>query len=247
MNILITGASGFLGTHLAERLAKNNGLNIFTYSRGDTQDTLFDNLRISEFIFHLAGVNRPENHSEFRISNVQLTSDIANFIQKNKLTAPVYFSSSIHSENISEYGMSKLAAEHLLTNLERNNGNKVIIQRLARIFGPKARPNYNSVVATFCHAIANNLELTISSRKNLIEMVYVDDWVNSMVSLLVNPSVQIKLPSYFIFLGDLYDVLINFKLGFNPHSSRVDQELLVKLHATYNYYQKLIPLNNFSD
>ncbi len=239
MNILITGATGFLGSHLTERLLANNGLKVLTYSRGDPQDTLFDNLRVADFVFHLAGVNRSENHNAFRISNVQLTYDIVNFIQKNNLSTSVYFSSSIHSENVSEYGMSKLAAEVLLMNLEKSNRNKVIIHRLARIFGPKSRPNYNSVVATFCYAIANNLNFSISDPKNLIEVVYVYDWVNSMLELLNNTSGQIKLPTYTISLGDLCDILINFKLGLNSQSSKVNPELLVKLHSTYTYYQNL--------
>ncbi len=215
MNILITGATGFLGSHLTERLLANNGLKVLTYSRGDPQDTLFDNLRVADFVFHLAGVNRSENHNAFRISNVQLTYDIVNFIQKNNLSTSVYFSSSIHSENVSEYGMSKLAAEVLLMNLEKSNRNKVIIHRLARIFGPKSRPNYNSVVATFCYAIANNLNFSISDPKNLIEVVYVYDWVNSMLELLNNTSGQIKFQliplvweTYAIFLSILNWALI---------------------------------------
>ncbi len=129
-----------------------------------------------------------------------------------------------------------MAAENLLLDLAKCNGNKVLIHRLPGIFGANALPNYNSVVATFCYAISNDLKYEISNPQNTIQISYVMDWVKLMIDFLSGDFEENRLPVYKISLGDLCDVIVNFKLGKECHLIKIDKDLCNKLFFTYNSY-----------
>lgn len=235
MNVLITGAKGFLGTSLIKGLSGFPEINISTYS-GDSQESLFCKLLEADFIFHLAGVNRPKSFESYMVDNVQLTADIVKFLELNQISTPIYFSSSIHTEIFTEYGVSKMAGEVLFKDLSESNGNLIFCHRLARVFGPGAKPNYNSVVATFCHGLANDLPITVSNRENLIELIFVDDWVELMRNILSNYNCELKLPTYYISVGNLFDTLYAFKICSDTYSDSINADLINKLLITYESY-----------
>lgn len=237
MKVLVTGANGFLGTHLVETLSKIPNIDVLTYIRSDEPNSLYSKLAESDFTFHLAGVNRPEDNNEFLVSNIQLTANIKNFLLEHKIKSPIYFSSSIHAESLSDYGVSKLRGEIILDNLFKKNGNKIINDRLPGIFGPKARPNYNSVVSTFCYAIANKQLVHISDRHRVIDISYVGDWVNRCLNILNRSNDNFHLPIYQISLEDLYDILVGLRENKNLNFSAVDKKLIEYLHKTYSYYE----------
>jgi UDP-2-acetamido-2,6-beta-L-arabino-hexul-4-ose reductase len=133
-----------------------------------------------------------------------------------------------------------LACEALLSNLEKTNNNRVILHRLVRVFGPGAKPNYNSVVATFCDTIARDLEPQISDLGNVIKLSFITNWVNLMIELIKNPTVKPELPIYRISLRDLLYVLISFKKDSRDKINCLDADLVEKLQLTYRYYEALI-------
>ncbi len=236
MKVLVTGANGFLGTHLVKALSKKPDIHVLTYTRNDGPCALNAKLEDADFIFHLAGVNRPEHDDEFLVSNVQLTSEITNFLVKHNISSTIYFSSSIHADKINPYGESKMAAEILLMDLSKKNRNKIINDRLPGIFGPGARPDYNSVVSTFCYAIANNQAVSISDRNNVIEISFIDDWVRRCLDILNVDNDVYKLTSYQVNLGDLYDILMGFKSNQIPFCFSKNKNLIESLYKTYQYY-----------
>jgi UDP-2-acetamido-2,6-beta-L-arabino-hexul-4-ose reductase len=236
MKVLVTGANGFLGTHLLKALSEKPDIHVLTYTRNDSLSALCNKLEDCDFIFHLAGVNRPKHDDEFLVSNVELTSEITHYLVKHNISSTIYFSSSIHADRTNPYGESKLKAEILFMDLSRKNGNKIINDRLPGIFGPGARPYYNSVVSTFCYAIANNQAVSISDRNNVIEISFIDDWVRRCLDILkVNDNVC-KLISYQVNLGDLYDILMGFKKNQIPSCISNNKNFIESLYKTYQYY-----------
>jgi UDP-2-acetamido-2,6-beta-L-arabino-hexul-4-ose reductase len=236
MKVLVTGANGFLGTHLVKALSEKPNIHVITYTRNDSLSALCTKLEDCDFIFHLAGVNRPKHDDEFLVSNVELTSEITHFLVKHNISSTIYFSSSIHADKINPYGESKMAAEILFMDLSKKNRNKIIIDRLPGMFGPGARPYYNSVVTTFCYAIANNQAVSISDRNIVIEISYIDDWVRKCLDILKVDDDVYKLTSYQVNLGDLYDILISFKKNQIPSCFSNNKNFIESLYKTYQYY-----------
>lgn len=202
MNILITGAAGFVGKNLCASLKniKENkdrtrpGLQIgeiFEYDL-DTDPLLLDEYCTkADFVFNLAGVNRPKDESEFMAGNFGFASLLLDTLKKHKNICPVMLSSSIQATLIgrygeSDYGKSKLAGENLFFDYSAETGAKVLVYRFPNLFGKWCRPNYNSVVATFCHNIANDLPITVNDRSTELELLYVDDLVCEMLDALEN-------------------------------------------------------------
>ena len=198
MNILITGAGGFVGRNLVENLKnirdgknRTTGLNIgkiFEYDL-DTDPALLETYcREADFVFHLAGVNRPKDPAEFMAGNFGFTGKLLDTLRSCGNTCPVMLSSSIQATLIgrydSDYGRSKLAGEELFFAYGAETGAKVLVYRFPNLFGKWCRPNYNSAVATFCHNIANDLPITVNDPAVQLELLYIDDLVEEMLLAL---------------------------------------------------------------
>ena len=200
MKILVTGAKGFVGKNLVAQLnnikegkAKYYGdisiSNIFEYDINSSQDDLEQYCREADFVFNLAGVNRPQNPEEFMQGNFGFASTLLDTLKKYNNTAPVMLSSSIQATLVGRYaegdsGKSKKAGEELFFEYANKTGAKVLVYRFPNLFGKWCRPNYNSAVATFCNNIANDLPIQVNDRNTLLELLYIDDLVDEMVAAL---------------------------------------------------------------
>ena len=199
MNILVTGARGMVGTALCNNLKNiRDGKNrtrpgihideIFEYTHASTPEELDGYCAKADFVFHLAGVNRPERVEDFQAGNVDLTAQLLNCLKKHGNKAPVMLSSSIQATlagrfGNSEYGRSKLAGEELFFAYGRETGAPVYVYRFPNLMG-HSRPNYNSAVSTFCWAVANDQPYTVNDRSTELELLYIDDLVEGMFDLL---------------------------------------------------------------
>ncbi|MCR5565551.1 MAG: NAD-dependent epimerase/dehydratase family protein [Clostridiales bacterium] len=199
MRILVTGAKGMVGTALVNNLKNiRDGKNrtrpgirideIYTYDTDNAPEDLDEYCREADFVFNLAGVNRPKDQSEFMAGNFGFASTLLNTLQKYSSKAPVMLSSSIQATLIgrygeSDYGKSKLAGEELFFRYGKEKKVKVAVYRFPNLMG-HSRPNYNSAVSTFCNAAANDLPYTVSDRNNEVELLYIDDLIEGMLDLL---------------------------------------------------------------
>ncbi len=175
--VLITGARGFLGRNLIAHLRERNACEILTFDRGDSIEVLKKLLLQVDVIFHLAGVNRPQDPSDFDKGNAGLTEEVCQALREGHHAPTIVFSSSIQAELDNPYGISKTKAEAVLRQFASQCGFRVRIYRLRNLFGKWCRPNYNSVTATFCHNIANDLPIAVSDPAREVELSYVDDVV----------------------------------------------------------------------
>lgn len=192
MNILITGAHGFVGRNLAETLkAVRDGkdrtrglstdLTIWECTRDTAPETLDAWCAQADFVFHLAGVNRPQNESEFLEGNRDFTAQLLALLEAHHNTCPVLLSSSIQAEQDNPYGRSKQAGEELVRAYGERTGAKTLVYRLPNLFGKWCRPNYNSVVATFCHNIARELSIQVNDPAVTLTLCYIDDVVDELL------------------------------------------------------------------
>ena len=199
MKILVTGAKGFVGRNLCAQLnnikdgkARNYGVEveeIYEYDIGSTTEDLETACQNADFVFNLAGVNRPQNQEEFMQGNFGFASTLLDTLKKHGNTCPVMLSSSQQASltgrfGNSEYGRSKKAGEDLFLEYGRETGAKVLVYRLPNLFGKWCRPNYNSAVATFCNAVANDLPYTVNDPSVELELLYIDDLVDEMIAAL---------------------------------------------------------------
>jgi UDP-2-acetamido-2,6-beta-L-arabino-hexul-4-ose reductase len=205
--VLITGGRGFLGRNLAAHLAERKNCEIRICDRETTPEDLKDWLRRADVIFHLAGVNRPQDPSEFERGNAGLTERICQLLRELGRSPKIVLSSSIQAEVENPYGASKAKAEDSLRRFTADTGACVRIYRLKNLFGKWCRPDYNSVVATFCHNIANDLPIVVSNAVHEVELSYVDDVVAEFLKELANHhtsgSAGADIRTYRIQLGDL--------------------------------------------
>ena len=200
MNILVTGAKGFVGKNLVENLrCIKDGKNttrpalkideIYEYDVESDKKQLFYYCERADFVFNLAGVNRPKDEGEFMKGNFGFASELLETLKKCENTCPVMLSSSVQATlagrfQTSEYGKSKLAGEELFFDYSKETGAKVLVYRFPNLFGKWCRPNYNSAVATFCYNTANDLPLTINDRNTVLELLYIDDLVEGLLDAL---------------------------------------------------------------
>jgi UDP-2-acetamido-2,6-beta-L-arabino-hexul-4-ose reductase len=194
ITVLITGARGFIGKNLVAALSRNKELVIKTFDVEDDPSVLETALLKADFVYHFAGVNRPQNTEEFKTGNADSTASIAAILEKSGRKVPILLTSSIQAERDNPYGVSKKAAEDILIDYSKRTGAPVFIYRLPGVFGKWSRPNYNTVVATFCHNIARGLEIKISDPDHEIELVYIDDVIRHFTSHLKRDHVQPPLP-----------------------------------------------------
>src|SRR5690554_4425651 len=227
MKILITGAKGFIGKNLVAQLynikegkAKHDTLGsditVFEFDK-DTDPKLLDEYcHQADFVFHLAGVNRPKEQSEFMEGNFGFTSELLDTLKKHNNTCPIMISSSIQAELDNPYGASKKAGEDLLLQYGKETGAKVYIYRFPNVFGKWCKPNYNSAVATFCHNIAHDLPIQVNDPTVQMTLVYIDDVVQELINCLVEKAnkegeyckVSVE---HVIKLGEIVDLLQSFK------------------------------------
>ena len=270
MNILVTGAKGFVGRNLCENLKNiRDGKdrtrsfsveNVFEYDIDSTEAELDDYCSKVDFVFNLAGVNRPKENSEFMSGNFGFASTLLDTLKKHNNKSPVMLSSSIQATLIgrygeSDYGKSKLAGENLFFDYGKETGAKVLVYRFPNLFGKWCRPNYNSAVATFCNNIANDLPIQVNDRNTELELLYIDDLIEEMMSALsgsehhceyegLNPveksaSKYCYVPvTHKVTLGQIVDTLKAFK---NQPQTLVMPEIAnnsfeKKLYSTYLSY-----------
>jgi UDP-2-acetamido-2,6-beta-L-arabino-hexul-4-ose reductase len=249
MKILVTGAYGFIGKNLVAELKNRRYNDIYEYDK-DTNPVLLDEYcKEADFVFHLAGVNRPKEQSEFMEGNFGFTSILLDLLKKHNNTCPIMISSSIQAELNNPYGDSKRAGENLLFEYSKKTGAKVLVYRFPNVFGKWCRPNYNSAVATFCHNIAHDLPITVNDSSVVMKLVYIDDVVDELINALNSKENAIgdfcAVPIvYTITLGEIVDLIYSFKksreVRLIPDMSDVFTK---KLYSTYLSY---LPEDQFS-
>jgi UDP-2-acetamido-2,6-beta-L-arabino-hexul-4-ose reductase len=180
--VLVTGSDGFIGRNLIAHLGNRANVNVIRYDIGNSKEDLWKGLNEVDFIFHLAGVNRPKDISEFEIGNKELTEEIVEYLCKKGKTTPLLISSSIQAALANPYGKSKLGAEKAVFTYERQTGARIFVFRIPNIFGKWCRPNYNSVVATWCHNTTHSLPIKIDNPNTELTLAYVDDVINAFLS-----------------------------------------------------------------
>ena len=270
MKILVTGAHGFVGKNLCAQLnnikdgkARNYPVKIsevMEYDLDTSAELLDDFCKRADFVFNLAGVNRPQNQEEFMQGNFGFASILLDTLKKYRNTCPVMLSSSIQATLIgrygeSDYGKSKLAGEELFFRYEKETGAKVLVYRFPNLFGKWCRPNYNSVVATFCNNIANGLPIQVNDRNVKLEMLYIDDLVEEMIAALTGQEHRCEFDgletvlqdngkycavpiTHKVTLGEIVDLLHTF--AEQPTTLMMpeipDQSFAKKLYSTYLSY-----------
>lgn len=253
MNILVTGAKGFVGKNLCAELynikegkAKTykvvSDLNIMEYDI-DTDPILLDNYCAkADFVFNLAGVNRPNDPKEFMEGNFGFASTLLDALKKYQNTCPVMISSSIQANLENPYGESKRAGEMLMREYSKETGAKVIIYRFSNLFGKWCHPNYNSVVATFCNNIANDLPIKVNDSSAKLNLIYIDDLIYELIAALIgeehyNGEFAEVPTSYAVTLGGIVDLLYSFKRSRQDLSvPDMSDTFTKKLYATYLSY-----------
>jgi len=249
MKILVTGAKGFVGKNLIWELRNRGYDEIYSFDIDSSDADLDIYAKECEFVYHLAGVNRPENEKEFMEGNFGFTSVLLDKLKKYGNKAPILITSSIQAELENPYGKSKKAGEDLLLSYEAEVGAKSIIYRLPNVFGKWCRPNYNSGVATFCNNIANNLEIKINDPNVVMRLVYIDDVVEEFIAALQARENRIGLfcmipTEHTVTLGKIVELLYSFKESRNklsiPDMSNAFEK---KLYSTYLSY---LPSDDFS-
>jgi UDP-2-acetamido-2,6-beta-L-arabino-hexul-4-ose reductase len=250
--ILVTGANGFIGKNLVVRLSELANVTVSTFVRGDDIAQLAQLVSEADAVVHLAGENRPNDEAAFSQVNAGLTSALCDVIQQKYATTgrhvPLVLSSSTQAEKDNPYGCSKLAAELTVQTLAQTTGNPCVVFRLPGVFGKWCKPNYNSVVATFCHNLARELPVQINDPAAAVRLVYVDDVVNALLNVLEAPSpgyTQAAVePVYTITLGELAAQIRAFAdCRSTLMSERVGTGFVRALYATYVSY---LPKEKFS-
>lgn len=249
MKVLITGANGFIGKNLQAHLAQRKDIKVLCFSFKDDRSILHRLLKDVDFVFHLAGINRPSDPEFFR-DNLICTQSLCDEIEKSERKIPIIYTSSIQAELNNDYGISKKDAEEALFSFRKKYANPVHIFRLANVFGKWSKPNYNSVVATFCHNISHGIPLQIDNPDTLLTLVYVDDLIQQFIRLIDGGGSKPNLlgfeevsSKFTITLKNLADQISAFK---KSRSSliveRVGAGLVRALYATYISY---LPVSEF--
>ncbi len=261
MKILVTGSKGFIGKNLITELKNQGYSDIFEYDVDTDKLFLSKYTQECNFVFHLAGVNRPIDEKEFMEGNCGFTSELLDLLRKHNNKAPVLFTSSIQAERNNPYGISKKAGEKLVFSYSKETRTKVFVYRLPNLFGKWSRPNYNTVVATYCHNIARDLDIQINSPDVELTLCYIDDVVYEFIRALKNNSRQPEselIPitkkglsvaerddtenvnfyfvpvTYNIKLGELAITIRSFKENrTNLNIPDMENELIKKLYSTY--------------
>lgn len=249
MKILVTGAKGFIGRNLIAELNNQNYTDIFEFDTDTEPEMLEAYCKNADFVFHLAGVNRPDDQSEFMEGNFGFTSTLLDTLIKNQNTCPVMLASSTQATLDNPYGKSKKAGEDLLFNYAKKTGAKVLVYRFPNVFGKWSKPNYNSAIATFCYNIARSLPIVVNDPKVIMNLVYVDDLIEELVNTLkgkgnrVGEFYEVSVV-HKITLGEIADLINSFRNSRqNLSLPEMGDEFVKKLYSTYLSY---LPQDQFS-
>ena len=260
MKILITGSNGFIGKNLSAELYNikegkvkykdlPSAISILKFDRNTDPELLDVYCKEADFVFHLAGVNRPKEQSEFMEGNYGFTSKLLSLLKKYHNTCPIMISSSIQAELENPYGKSKKAGEELLINYSKETGAKVLIYRFPNVFGKWCKPNYNSAVATFCHNIAHGFPIQVNDPNVVMSLVYIDDVVKELISALIGEENQhgdySKVAvAHTIKLGKIVALIESFKESRSTlQVPNLSEAFTKKLYSTYLSY---LPEDQFS-
>ena len=251
MKVLVTGAKGFIGKNLISELKCMENTTVLAFDV-DTDPSLLDvYCKECDFVFNLAGVNRPETVEEFMEGNFGFATTLVETLKKYGNTCPIMNSSSIQATLDNPYGKSKKAGEDMLFAYGKETGAKIYIYRFPNVFGKWCRPNYNSAVATFCNNIANDLPIQVNNRETMMNLVYIDDVVEEML-LALKGAPHIDEEGYCFVpcvhkstLGEIVDLLYSFKESRTTLivPEMPDNSLAKKLYSTYLSY---LPKEGFS-
>jgi len=239
LTVLVTGAYGFIGKNLIVRLNELD-IQVVTYTRKNSINDLERLIKDVDCVIHLAGENRPKDEKDFDVVNAGLTSCICDVLRSSGKSIPIILASSTQAELNNLYGKSKLDAEAVIKALEIDTGCSVYIFRLPGVFGKWCKPNYNSVVATFCYNISHDLPIQVNNPDFELSLVYIDDVVEKFVKIIQGVKEENGLsvqPEYKIKLGDLAEQIKVFKKSRNSLIiERVGGGLVGKLYSTYLSY-----------
>lgn len=255
MKVLVTGANGFVGKNLQLHLTERKDVHVVCFTREHSAAQLPELLRDVDFVFHLAGINRPQDPQEFTTGNADLTRALCEAVANLAATAskrvPVVYTSSTQAGRDNPYGLSKRAAEEALFALQRSHGAPVHVFRLPNVFGKWCKPNYNSAVATFCHNTARGLPIQINDPAAPVTLVYVDDVIGRFIQLMDGADVALDAegfatvtPQYATTVGELAGMIQTFKDSRHTLvTERVGAGLVRALYATYVSY---LPVEEFT-
>jgi UDP-2-acetamido-2,6-beta-L-arabino-hexul-4-ose reductase len=249
MKILVTGANGFVGQNLIAEL-KNKGYEDILKVTRETEPSLLDTYtKECDFVFHLAGVNRPDDEKEFMQGNFHFTLGLLELLKKHNNKSPVLITSSIQAEKDNPYGRSKKAGEDVLLEYSHQTGAKAFVYRLPNLFGKWSKPNYNTVVATYCYNISRNMDIQINNRDAELTLCYIDDILEEFINALEgNPTKKDQYcfvkTTHTITLWDLAERIKSFKESRAALSiPNMEDALTKKLYSTYLSF---LPEGNFS-
>ena len=261
MNILVTGAKGFVGKNLCAQLRNiaegkarwydisGTEINVMPFDIDNTDAELDEYCSKADFVFNLAGVNRPQDPKEFMEGNFGFASKLLDALKRHGNTCPVMISSSTQAALDNPYGESKRAGEELIFQYGEETGARVLVYRFPNLFGKWCRPNYNSAVATFCNNIANGLPIQVNDPSVMMRLVYIDDLVDEMMAALVGKETRegryCRVPvEHEIRLGEIVDILYSFRESrVNLEVPNVGDAITKKLYSTYLSY---LPAEEFS-
>ena len=249
MKILVTGAKGFIGKNLCVRLREDE-FDVLECTRETTPAALKKLLSTCDYVVHLAGVNRPDNDSEFEDVNHQLTNQLCTALSRSERKIPILFTSSTQAGNGTAYGSSKDSAEKTLMQYQNDSNTAVTVYRLPNVFGKWCRPHYNSVVATYCHQIANNQPIHISAPDKELTLVYIDDVINSFIQTIKQPPATVSYqvvpvaPTHQLSLGSLAEKIYSYK---ESRESLIVGDVGVGLdRALYSTYLSYLNTSSFT-
>jgi len=239
VKILVTGASGFIGKNLVAELKNKGYKDLLLFTKENSLEVLEEYTKVCEYVFHLAGINRPEDEKEFMEGNFGFTSKLLELLKANGNKAPVLITSSTQAEKDNPYGRSKKAGEDILFDYQKETKAKVYVYRLPNVFGKWSRPNYNTVVATFCHNIARDIDIQIKNPDAELNLSYIDDILEEFTRALEGiPTFQddycVVPVTHNIKLGELANLIKSFKESrTNLSIAKMEDALTKKLYSTY--------------